>query len=366
MKGKEMQRYRPTTIKTYVATILERHGVSSDKASITADVLVEADMRGIFSHGVNNFDLLVVNSIKEGGTYPDAVPEDVTKNKSFPIRHIDAHGDLGHPVAQSAVDRVKELATEHGIGKVYVFNANHFGAAAVYSEEICREKHLAGRVTCTTPSVVRPYGGERNRLGTNVISWSLPYSEGVITIDMATTIHAVSGIVKALIEGARLPFPVFDKDGKETTDPGSFENPQDFLTCGSMVPLGGLGREKAAKADAGFKGTGLATLIELDSVIGGGPSTFIDPVTHGANRWITQTFEAWRIDTLFPREDALQQISDTIADIREYGGDDMLLPGEKEHIQRALSMSKGIAYSPKQIKRLKELGEEVGLGPLTG
>ncbi len=361
-----MQRCRPEAVKTYVATIMERHGVSSDKASMTADVLVEADMRGIFSHGVNNFDLLVVSSIKEGGTDPDAIPEDVTRNKGFPIRHFDARGDLGHPVAKSAIDCVKELARTHGIGKVYVFNANHFGAAGVYSEEICEERDLAGRVTCTTPSVARPYGGERNRLGTNVISWSLPYNERVITIDMATTIHAVSGVVKALIEGTPLPFPVLDKNGEETTDPASFENPKDFLTSGSMVPLGGLGKEKADKADAGFKGTGLATLIELDSVVGGGPSTFIDPVTHGANRWITQTFEAWRIDTLFPREDALQHISDTVADIRKYGGEDMLLPGEKEHRQRALSLSKGIAYSPKQIERLNELGNEVGLGPLAG
>ena len=43
-----MERYRPEAVKTYIATIMERHGVSSDKASITADVLVEADMRGIF------------------------------------------------------------------------------------------------------------------------------------------------------------------------------------------------------------------------------------------------------------------------------------------------------------------------------
>lgn len=361
-----MQRCKPEDVKTYVARIMELHGVSSAKSAVTADVLVEADMRGIFSHGVNNFDLLVISSIKEGGTNPDAVPEDVTRNKDFPIRHIGARGDLGHPVAKSAVDCVKELARKHGIGKVYVFNANHFGAAAVYSEEICEENDLAGRVTCTTPSVVRPYGGQRNRLGTNVICWSLPCNEGILTIDMATTIHAVSGVVKALIEGAPLPFPVFDKNGEETTDQNRFESPADFLANGSMVPLGGLLPEKTEEADAGFKGSGLATLIELDSVIGGGPSNFIDPVTHGENRWIAQTFEAWRIDTLFPREDALQHISKTIDDIRKYGDDEMLLPGEKEHRQRALSLSEGIEYSAKQIERLNELGEEVGLAPLAG
>lgn len=359
-----MQRCRAETVREFVATMLERHGVPAGKANVTAEVLVEADLRGIFSHGVNNLDLLVISSIKQGGTYPDAIPKDVTREKSYPIRHIDACGDLGHSVAKSAVAHVKELATTYGMGKVYVFNANHFGAAAVYSEEICEEKVLTGRVTCTTASVVRPHGGEGNRLGTNVISWSLPYNEGVVTIDMATTVHAVSGIAKALIEGVPLPFPVLDQHCRETTDPGSFDGMEDFLKNGSMVPLGGLGKEKAEEADAGYKGTGLATLIELDSVVGGGPSTFIDPMAHGTDRWIRQTFEAWRIDTLVSREAALQSISDTIADIKQHGGENMLLPGEKEQKQREISVAQGIAYSPKQIERLNELGEEVGLDPL--
>ena len=33
----------------------------------------------------------------------DAVPEDVTRNKSYPIRHVNAHGALGHSAAKSAV-----------------------------------------------------------------------------------------------------------------------------------------------------------------------------------------------------------------------------------------------------------------------
>lgn len=92
-------------MKAYVQKILEKHGVLSYKASITADVLVESGMRSIFSHGVNNLDLLVIPSIKERGTNPDAFPEDITRDKSYPIRHIDARGDLGPVVVKSAVNR---------------------------------------------------------------------------------------------------------------------------------------------------------------------------------------------------------------------------------------------------------------------
>ena len=353
--------YKPDVIKNYVRKILERNGVPTEKAQITSDVLVEADMRGIFSHGINNLDLLVICSIRDGGTDLKASPEDKTRNKKFPIRHLDAHGAMAHPSAMEAVDLVKKLARKHGYGKVYVYNANHFGAAAIFSEKICVEKDLAGRITCTTPNIVKPYSGIRNRLGTNLISWSVPYDKGTVTIDMATTIHAVSSILKAIVEGIPLPFPVYDKEGKETTDPKKFNGVEDFLEKGSMIPLGGLGKDAA---DSGYKGTGLAILIELDSVIGNGFSGYVNPNLHDKRRRIRQSFEAWRIDTLFPQDETLRHLSDTIKDIKNKQGNAILLPGEKEARQREKSLQKGIPYSSQQIERLERLGQDVGLGRL--
>jgi L-2-hydroxycarboxylate dehydrogenase (NAD+) len=178
---------RPDAVKSYVCSILEGYGVPAEKAHITSDVLVEADMRGIFSHGVNQLDIMIVPSLIKGGINPAAVAEDKTRNPNFPIRHIDAHGDLGYSVAMDAVSQVKEIARKHGYAKIYVFNANHFGAAGVYSEAICQEKDLSGRVMCTTSAVVKPFGGTKSRLGTNLICWSIPYHHGIVTIDMATT-----------------------------------------------------------------------------------------------------------------------------------------------------------------------------------
>jgi LDH2 family malate/lactate/ureidoglycolate dehydrogenase len=352
---------KPDVVKSYVTRILKRHGVPLEKARITAEVLVEADMRGVFSHGIGSLDLLVLKSIKQGGTVPDAKPEDKKGNRNFPIGHIDARGGLGHPTAMEAVERVKRLARKVGYGKVYVTNANHFGMAAVYSEKICVEKDLSGRVTCTTPSVVRPYGGREKRLGTNLISWSIPYDRGTVTIDMSSTIHAISGILRAFREGIGLPFPVYDEKGQETTDPSSFKGMAGFLEKGSMIPLGGIGK---GGADAGYKGTGLAVLIELDNVIGGGTSSSIDPLVNDESRRIRQTFEAWRIDTLFPREQALRFISETVADLKSGQGKGMLLPGEKEARQREVSLRQGIPFTAVQIARLERLGQEAGLGSI--
>jgi LDH2 family malate/lactate/ureidoglycolate dehydrogenase len=354
--------FEPDVIKAYVKDILTRYGIPAHKAAITAEVLVEADLRGIFSHGINSLDLIVINSIKQGGTDPHAKAEDKTRNPDFPIRHIDAHGDLGHPMAMDAVGMVKELAHDHGYGKVYVGDANHFGIGAFYTEKICEEKDLSARVTCTTPSLVKPYGGGKKRLGTNVIAWSIPYDRGFVTIDMATTIHAVSGVLRALVEESPFPFPVYGPGGSKTTDPKDFDGFVDFLKRGSMIPLGAMGEHGA---DAGYKGTGVAMLIELDNVIGSGFSTYIDPLMEDERRRISQTFEAWRIDTLFERDDALRHISRTISDIKSQQGESMLLPGEKEAIQREKALKEGIPYTAIQIARLERLGQSVDLGQVS-
>ena len=196
----------------------------------------------------------------------------------------------------------------------------------------------------------------------NIIAWSIPYDRGFVTIDMATTIHAVSGILRAMIERTTLPFPVYDPSGSKTTDFDYFDGVVDFLKRGSMIPLGGMGEEGA---DAGYKGTGMAMLIELDNVIGGGVSTYIDPLADDEKRQIRQTFEAWRIDTLFERDDALAHISETLSDIKSHQGEEMLLPGEKESICRESALKHGIPYEAIQVSRLERLGQSVGLGQVS-
>ena len=129
-----------------------------------------------------------------------------------------------------------------------------------------------------------------------------------------------------------------------------------------MIPLGGMGE---GGADAGYKGTGLAMLIELDNVIGAGVSSYIEPLVDDEKRRIRQTFEAWRIDTLFEQDEALAHISQTLSDIKSRQGDDMLFPGEKEAIQRDIALKHGIPYTAVQIARLERMGQSVDLGQVS-
>jgi LDH2 family malate/lactate/ureidoglycolate dehydrogenase len=352
--------YDSDAVKEYVCQILFRRGVPEKKADIVSNALVEADMREIFSHGLNILDELIIQSIMQGGTIPDAEPIDITYTQDSPIRHLDANGGLGYPIAMHACEIVKDLAREHGMARVYVTNTNHFGIGAIYSEEIAKDKDLVGEVTCTTPSMVIPYGGNEKRLGTNVFSGSVPYDKGIITIDMATTVHAANPITKAIGDGRPLPFPVFTERGDLTIEAGYFKGSQDFLLRGSVPPLGALGRGQGDKGDAGYKGSGLAIFIELLGVLAGGFSTKISPIIHTGDRRIRQTFEACRIDTLSGDNSiALEEISKTVRDLRKSGDKNMLLPGEKEHRARQRALERGIEYQNKDIERLENCANEV-------
>lgn len=64
-------------------------------------------MRGIFSHGINSLDILILDAIKHGCINPNASMEEVSPNENQPIRHINAQGDMGHYCAKSAVELVK-------------------------------------------------------------------------------------------------------------------------------------------------------------------------------------------------------------------------------------------------------------------
>ena len=77
-----MKKYQSQKIRSYVQKILEGNDIFPGKARVVADVLIEADLRGIYSHGINNLDILIIDSIKAGGTDPKAVQIDITKNNN--------------------------------------------------------------------------------------------------------------------------------------------------------------------------------------------------------------------------------------------------------------------------------------------
>jgi len=99
-------------LKDFVTQVLEKVGVDAGDASIVADVLVAADMRGIESHGVARLDSYYVARIRAGKM--KAKPKYAVVRETETSVLVDADNGLGHPAGKMAMQAVIEKARKHG------------------------------------------------------------------------------------------------------------------------------------------------------------------------------------------------------------------------------------------------------------
>lgn len=347
---KNASRISANALIGFAADVIESLGAAPDRARTTAEVLAAADLRGISSHGVAGGTGLreLVDRSRLDAINMASLPE-VSRKEGWAMAAMNANGGIGPAAAMDAAQLAGDLAEEYGTGRVHVRDANHFGAACVYVEVLI-ERGFAARATCTSGAWMMPFGGNRVRLGTNPIAWGLPCGDEAIVIDIATTQRAVSPAIRAAKSGDPIPSDYFkDKDGNILEGVVPYEK----LIGGSVLPLGGEA--------FGYKGSGLNMLVELDNVIGGGPTERVKNMRETPKSRVAQTFEAWRIDFLFPENEVRERLIQAIKDIREHGGPDMLLPGEREARRMADAQKNGIPYEEAQWEVLRDISKDTGV-----
>ena len=181
----EERRFTYEELKTFTSSVLQSLGYPGDRADETARVLVEADARGVPSHGVARLKFYEHN-LKGGFAVPDAEPETVHETPLSAV--IDGHDGIGPYVSRYALAACMKKAREVGAGFVAVRNSNHFGMAGLWAEEAAREGMIGMAFTNTRKCGIVTYGREK-LLGTNPIAVAIPTGEGKepFLLDMATT-----------------------------------------------------------------------------------------------------------------------------------------------------------------------------------
>ncbi len=362
--SEERHHFSVDDMRNFTLEVLKKGGYPEESAQATAFALLEADKRGIFSHGIAGGTGLE-ESVKRSGVTatinPMAKPE-VLDQKYPTIAVINANGAPGHITSVMAVDLVKKLARKYGFAKVFVYDANHFGAAGVWSVKIAEDGDLKGEVSCTTVAFAKPMGddpegkdytkgaSERVRTGTNPIAISVPHREGILTLDTALTRMAVSYCLKQFKDGEMLKIPeyVADRNYKSTLDP------KDFVESGSVFPLG--------STLAGYKGDALLRMIEVDQSIGGGPIELVPWKGNVPKRRISHTFIAQVIDFLYTKDEAKSRVRELMKDYETlYFGPATRWPGDRSDKAEEYAIKEGIPYSEGQINTLRRSAEHVGL-----
>ena len=114
------QQFPAQHIREQIASILRSWGMADDQIDITADVMVETDLWGVDSHGIQM--LTAYETMRSAGRLNmNAVIKVVDETPV--MARLDGDAGLGHPVAHKGMNMAVDKALATGIGAVTAFNS---------------------------------------------------------------------------------------------------------------------------------------------------------------------------------------------------------------------------------------------------
>ena len=210
-------------------SVLTVAGVPPEHAQTQIELLLDAELRGVPSHGLLRFERIVAR-IANG--VADAKTRGKHDWRGEAFLSVDGRAGLGPVVARHAVETIAERAKTTGIAVAAIANNNHIGMLAWYAEAIAEAGQVAIILT-TSEALVHPFGGRTALVGTNPIAIGVPTDDGPFVIDLATSLVSMGEIHDHAHRGAALqPGWALDADGNPTIDAHAAKG-------GAIAPFGG-------------------------------------------------------------------------------------------------------------------------------
>ena len=344
------RRYGRETLETFAAGILRATGVADDHARLTADRLLEADLRGRTGHGLIRIPLYV-RRIEAGSVNLRPQVSVVSEGPTSAL--VDGDNGLGQVVMTAAAQIAITKATAMGMAWVGTVNSNHAGAAGIYPAMAARQGLVAIYMAVGNANSMPPWGGNEKLLSTNPIAIAVPAGDDPpFQLDIATTVASHGTIKVAAQAGQQMPVGwVIDADGEPITDP-------DRAHDGFLMPIGG------------YKGAGLNIAIGLLAGALNGAAfgrSVVDQNAEPASPTNTgQAMFVMRPD-LFGPGDPGAAVAQHLAELRGSGSNrpgPLRLPGDEAARLEAENRAEGIAVPPKLLEDLNAIARRLGADQL--
>lgn len=335
----------------WVVDIFRAAGLDEADAALTADNLVTADLRGVYSHGIIRVGIYV-KRLQVKVNNPAGKPEIIRSVGATAV--MDGHNAMGQVVGVHAMKLAIEKAKEYGTGYVAVRGSNHYGAAAHFTMMALPEDMIGISGTMGSTLIMSPWGGTDPLLGNNPFSTAIPaLHRDPIVMDMANSVVAKGKVFMAMKTNQSIPESwALAPDGSPTTDPN-----QAFL--GTLRPVGD------------HKGYGL-TLVTgiLSSVLSGG----------SFGKEIEDLYEEFSIPqnvghymqainiAAFTDPVKFKTRVDEIIDLmhnsaKKPGVEEIFVPGEMEARSERKQRKEGIEYPKALTDELIEISRKLGVKP---
>lgn len=207
---------------------LQIAGVPGEHARTQVDLLLEAELRGVPSHGLLRLER-VVRRIENGVSDPHATGSHTWRGPAF--LSVDGNRGLGPVVADRALEVLAGAATRNGVAVAAVSNSNHLGMLAWYTERLAGQGFTTIALS-TSEALVHPWGARRAMIGTNPISIGVPTGGAPFVMDTATSVVSMGEIHDHAQRGASIPDHwALDAQGNPTTDARAAKD-------GAIAPFG--------------------------------------------------------------------------------------------------------------------------------
>jgi L-2-hydroxycarboxylate dehydrogenase (NAD+) len=355
-------------MKSITQNVFLKFGYSQENSEIIADVILESDLRGIESHGVQRLNWYY-RHIQQGRIKVKEQMEIVHETPVSAV--IDAHESIGQLTSYHGMQLAIQKAKNTGFGMVVARNANHYGIAGYYPTMALREG-LLGISMSNGEAMVPPTFGKRAMMSSNPIAIAINAKPYPFILDMATSV-VPRGKTEVYVKKKK-PLPLgwgLDRNGKETQDAVEVNYAIKNKFFGGILPLGGI-----TETFGGHKGYGLALMVEIFTGIfaDGYTSNFTNGYTGpGMPRknevklcpcFIAIDYGIFGDKTKI--EDRLSVYLQQIRDSEKAEGQSRIYThGEKEAEARQDRLQNGILVNDATLTEIQKLCEELGIeGPV--
>ena len=236
--------------KKKISEILKRYIPNKDIKTILLNYLLEAEMKGVKTHGIRRLPLIIER----------------IQNKSINLKPklkfkwhgsmltVDADNTLGHYAMIKSIEQIKKKISKKVSITCTIKNSTHFGYAGYYSSKISNLNCISF-VSSNGPPLMSPLGCKEAVVSNNPLSISAKINNNkYFEADLATSVTSRSNILNAI-------------NKNQTIDEGLIMSSKGFMTTnadeaktGILIPM------------QNYKGYALALGLELlTGVLSGGP-----------------------------------------------------------------------------------------------
>jgi LDH2 family malate/lactate/ureidoglycolate dehydrogenase len=344
------ERYWPHDLVQFATSLFEAAGLASDRAYTTGELLVEADLMGHTTHGLN-LAAPYLQALTNGAMTATGELEKVADAPAVAV--WDGHYLPGLWLTASAIDEAVAKARVCGTGSVTIRRSHHIGCLAAFLPR-ATDRGCMLIIASSDPAMasVAPFGGREPLYTPNPIAIGIPTTGDPILIDISASIttNGMSGRVAG--QGRQMEHPWFlDAQGHPTTDPAAVT----ASPPGTILPIGGL--------DHGHKGYGLALMIETLSQGLSGFGRADAPSSWGASVFVQALDPA-----LFGGLEAFTRQTGWLADACRRtaprpGVQRVRLPGDGALARKRAALEHGVELFPGIFEALRREANRLGVIP---